>query len=150
MPRSYLNVATASQHPDMPIVTAAVQFRQQPPAPPNNISTYYTLNTPLGAPPVFLTLSVPNLDTPGTGVTIKDQSLNETQTVRDLQRVAQALSNYYILLGATVTLRNAQDGERTARLKCDCSGDWWYFWWQVVTVDVPLQDSEEAMRWVLV
>jgi hypothetical protein len=40
-------------------------------------------------------------------------------------------------LGSDMLVDNTQGGQRTAHLKSGLEGDWYHFWWQAVTVDVP-------------
>jgi hypothetical protein len=80
---------------------------------------------------VFLTLSIPN---PGAGLDILSQTLNRQQIAGDPWSVAMEIGN---ALRGDMTSDDTQGGQRTAHLKSGSERDWYHFWWQVVTVDVP-------------
>jgi hypothetical protein len=133
MSTSYFIVATSSRQPEKPTISTTMQLVKQPPVPPNHISTKYMLQT--AAETVYITLSVPFGEYPGTGVKVQGQTLDEVQVSELLQKVAMDFARPP---GSTaMTFEETEGGYRTAYLECGSNGDWWQFWWQVVAAYVP-------------
>jgi hypothetical protein len=84
---------------------------------------------------VYLTLSVPFVEYPCTGVKVQGQTLVEAQVSELLQNVAMSFTRPPG--STTMAFGDTEGGYRTAHLKCGSNGDRWYFWWQVVAVYVP-------------